>query len=228
MTGHGGRDPGTIGRFVINGKHFELQEKNIVLKVSLALYEMLRNMYPDKNIILTRNNDTYLKLEERTETANAVKLAGNEALIFISIHANASFNSKAAGFEVWYLPPEYRRDLIDTDSMTDIAEDVIPILNTMLEEEYTVESIILAKDILAGMEDEVGGLSENRGLKEESWFVVSRVKAPSVLIELGFVTNQEEALRLNTDNHLKNLAQGLYNGIKNFIDNFEETKGFTE
>lgn len=226
--GHGGRDPGAIGRHSVDGKKFEIYEKDVVLEVSLDLYEKLKNRYPEKRIMLTRDGDTFPSLEERVEMANSVGLAPHEAVIYISIHANASLNSKAKGYEVWYLPPDYRRTLIDQESIEAESEDVLSILNSMLEEEYTTESILLAQQILDGFTEQVGGTTDNRGLKEEIWFVVSKAKMPSVLIELGFVTNQEEALRLGEPDYLRKLAKAIYNGTSEFIDDFESTKGFTE
>ncbi|MEW5815803.1 MAG: N-acetylmuramoyl-L-alanine amidase [Spirochaetota bacterium] len=219
--GHGGRDSGTIGTHTWNGATFSLKEKDINLSVSKVLYSRLRKSFPDKTILMTRNDDSYPSLEERVEIANNVKLNEYEAIIFVSIHTNASLNPKAKGFEVWYLTPEYRRKLIDEDSVKSESREVIPILNTMLEEEYTLESILLAQRILDGLNEQVGNLTEKRSIKEESWFVVRNAKMPSILVELGFITNLEEALMLKEDDYLKKLAEGIYNGISRFIAYFE-------
>ncbi|QSH93191.1 N-acetylmuramoyl-L-alanine amidase [Treponema medium] len=217
--GHGGKDPGTVGSYVENGKTIPVYEKNIALTVSLSLYEMLRKTYPDKKILLTRSDDTYLTLQERIEIANNVSLKKNEAILYISIHANASpFNNKPYGFEVWYLPPDYRRDLIDKST---VSKEIVHILNSMLEEEFSTESILIAKNISDGLEAQIGKESKNRGLKKKEWFVVRNAKMPSVLIELGFVTNPEEAKRLNTPSYLQKCAQGIYNGLAAFISRFE-------
>ena len=227
--GHGGKDPGTIGRHTINDKKLVLYEKEIVLDISLDVYRRLKNTYPGKRILLTRQSDTYPSLEDRVEMANQVKLAENEAIIFVSVHANASLTNKnAKGFEVWYLPPDFRRTLLESDSVEEDTEDILPILNTMLEEEYTVESVLLARQILKGMEEKVGDITENRGLKEESWFVVRNAKMPSVLIEVGFVTNRDEVQLLADRKHLMKLSEGIYNGLVRFVNYFERTKGFTE
>ena len=156
--GHGGKDPGTIGSYVENGKTIPVYEKNIALTVSLSLYDMLCKTYPDKKILLTRSDDTYPSLEERV---------------------------------------------------------------IMLEEEFSTESILIAKNISDGLDAQIGKESKNRGLKEKEWFVVRNAKMPSVLIELGFVTNPEEAKRLNTPSYLQKCAQGIYNGLTAFISRFE-------
>ena len=227
-AGHGGKDPGTIGSHRINGKTLRLKEKDLVLKVSSKLNELLKSKYPEKSVLLTRETDVYLQLEERTELANNVVLKDNEAMIFISIHANASLNSKATGFEVWYLPPDYRRDLVDPSTVDNSKKEILPILNTMLEEEFSVESIVLAKEILKNMDAQIGKKSDNRGLKEESWFVVRNAKMPSVLIEIGFVTNKSEAILLSGNDYLMKVTQGIYNGVTSYIDQFEKTFSVTE
>ncbi|MDC7228191.1 MAG: N-acetylmuramoyl-L-alanine amidase [Spirochaetales bacterium] len=226
--GHGGKDPGAIGYYTSGGEKKSLQEKDVVLKTALTAAEMLQARYPDKEVLLTRGDDRYLKLEERTEIANSVELREGESMIFVSVHANASFNSTARGFEVWYLPPEYRRDLLDEDQYDSVDSDVIPILNTMLEEEYTIESVILGEKLLDALDAQVGDISINRGPKEESWFVVRNAHMPSVLIELGFVTNQDEAVLLSSPSYLKKLSKGIYNGIVDFINDYERTRGYSE
>jgi N-acetylmuramoyl-L-alanine amidase len=226
--GHGGRDPGAIGTHTVDGENVEIKEKDVVLEVSKHLYRKLKQRYQDKKIFLTRTGDTFPSLEERVEMANQIELDKYEAIIFLSIHANASLNSDATGFEVWYLPPDYRRTLLEPEEVESESKEVVPILNTMLEEEYTVESILLARNILQGLKKKVGDVSEDRGLKEEIWFVVRKAKMPSVLIELGFLTNKEEALRLEDSAYLKKLSEGIYNGVSKFIDQFEQTSGFTE
>ncbi len=226
--GHGGKDPGALGVHTIDGKTVTIKEKDVVLEVSRQLYESLLRRYPDKRIMLTRDDDSFISLEKRVDTANSIPLGEQEAIIYISIHANASLNRKAKGFEVWYLPPDYRRTLIDQKSIQVESEEALPILNTMLEEEYTTESILLAQRILDSMEHDLEDTTENRGLKEEVWFVVRKAKMPSVLIELGFVTNKEEADNLLDPVYLQKLSRAIYNGTSKFIDQFESSKGFTE
>jgi len=227
-AGHGGRDPGAVGQIRRGSGTVPIYEKTITLQVARELGNLLRHDYPERQILLTRTGDDYLTLEERTKIANSIELEPNEAMIFISIHANASFNSQARGFEVWYLPPDYRRDLLTEKDREGVDLDVLPLLNTMREEEFTQESIYLAKAISEGMAAALGSLSPNRGIKEESWFVVRDVKMPSVLVEVGFISNLEEAARMADTEYLKKTALGIYNGIKRFLDGFEKTKGFTE
>jgi len=226
--GHGGKDPGTIGYPTVGGKKRELKEKDIVLKIGLKIEKLLSKKYPDKKIVMTRTADIYPTLEERVKMANNITLAENEAMIFVSIHANASFNKKAKGFEIWYLPPEYRRTVIKRSDVTDDEREIMPILNSMLEEEYTIESVTLAKDIMNALKIEIGRTTQNRGLKAMEWYVVRKAKMPSVLIEVGFVTNPTEGRLLLSDWYLMKLSKAIYNGICSFINKFENTRGFTE
>jgi len=184
--------------------------------------------YPDTNIILTRDDDTYLTLENRTDLANKIETNENEAIIFISIHVNSSFKSSAKGFEVWYLPRHYRRDLLTENEKADMADDLMPLFNAMKEDEFSQESISLAQAISEGMEESIGEFSVNRGLKEETFFVVRNSNMPAVLVETGFISNPTEAAKLLEPEYLQNLASGIYNGVRTFIEDFESSKGFTE
>lgn len=226
--GHGGKDPGAVGTFQKGKATVSLYEKDIVLKTALILEKLLKAQFPDKKIILTRSDDRFIKLEDRSEIANNIDIRENDAILFISLHANSGFNRKTRGFEVWHLPPTYRRVLIDEKKADPGEKEIMPILNTMLEEEFLVESIKLASYILENLEEQVGDVSENRGLKEEAWSVVRKANMPSLLIELGFLSNQEEAALMAQENYLNKLAMGIYNGIVEFITRFENSKGFTE
>lgn len=225
-AGHGGKDPGALKTYDIGGKKVTIQEKDINLKVAKMLYERLKTAYPEKQIILTRSTDVFLSLSERTDIANAVKVQDNDAILFISIHVNSSLNKSSSGYEVWYLSPGYRRTVLDKTAVED-DKSLFPILNSMMEEEYTTESIMIARFIMDGLQAQIGNQSKARGIKAEEWFVVKNANMPSVLIELGFVSNQEEAMLLNSDTYLKKATRGIYNGISAFITHFERSKGFT-
>ena len=224
--GHGGKDPGTSRAYTVNGKKIVVTEKNIALSVGKMLYSRLRQAFPDKQIIMTRNTDVYLTLSERTEIANSVKLQKNEAVLYVSVHVNASLDRKASGYEVWYLSPGYRRTVLDKSATGDDSS-LFPILNSMMEEEYTAESILMSKFIMDGLQAQIGNLSKARGIKAEEWFVVRNANMPSVLIELGFLSNQKEAMNLNDEAYLQKAAFGIYNGITAFVTHFERSRGFT-
>ncbi len=223
--GHGGKDPGATDKITVDGKTITVQEKDIALNVGKKLCTLLKNKYPDKNIIMTRDTDVFLSLDERVAIANNVPLKEREAVLYVSIHVNAAFDKNAGGFEVWYLSPGYRRTVISGSEAED--KDLLPILNSMMEEEYTTESILMAKYILDGLDGKIGSVMTNRGIKEEEWFVVRNAKMPSVLVELGFLTNPREAAILTDESYLKKIADGIYNGIVSFVVHFEYSRGFT-
>lgn len=225
--GHGGKDPGAIGNAKVNGKNIKLQEKDIVLEVGKYLFNNLKKSYPDKQIIMTRSTDKFLTLGERTDIANSVKLGETDAILYISIHANASLDKKASGYEVWYLSPGYRRTVIDKDTVND-DKSLFPILNSMMEEEYTTESILMSKFIMDGLQAQIGTMSKARGIKAEEWFVVRNANMPSVLAEVGFVTNEKEAINLSSELYLQRIALGIYNGIQAFVTHFERSRGFIQ
>jgi N-acetylmuramoyl-L-alanine amidase len=224
--GPGGTAWGGGGEFTIGGKPFRSVEKDITLKVSKQLHAVLSTAFPDKRVLLTREGDTFPSLENRVAIANGVSLKDNEAIIYISIHANASLNKTARGYEVWYLSPEYRRDLIDKSKYDD-PDDIISIRNAMIEEEFTTESILMAQSILGRIKEAVGNATPSRGIKAEEWFVVRNTRMPSVLVELGFVSNQEDALLMADDAYLKKIIEALYKGISDFVSTFERSGGFT-
>jgi N-acetylmuramoyl-L-alanine amidase len=223
--GHGGTDTGASATHTINGKKVQVVEKDIVLKSSKLLRDMLTKAYPDKRILLTRESDITCSLEERPAIANAVPVRKNEAIIYISMHANAHRDKNARGFEVWYLKQEYRRNLLNESDFPD-APELRKIMNLLTEEAFLTESIRIAESILNSLKTAMGKSMPSRGLKEEEWFVVRRSRMPAVLVELGFVSNQTDAVLMTTDTHLHKLTEAVYNGIVEFVGDFERSGGF--
>ena len=218
--GHGGRDSGAVGNLTVNGRTAQIYEKDIVLNVGLALRNQLIQTYPDKRILMTRDTDVYRTLEQRSDMANAVNVKDNEAVIFISIHVNWGANQNARGYEVWHITSGYRRSLLDT-SRHNYSSDISAILNAMLEEEYTTESILLADSLLVGLGQTFGDSLPSRGRKANDWFVVRNSRMPAVLVELGFVSNRQDTVLMTSEEGLQKFTSSLYNGITNFIGIFE-------
>jgi len=218
--GHGGRDPGAVGTITTNGRNTQVNEKDIVLKVGLALRDALNKAYPDKRILMTRDTDVFISLEQRADMANSVVVKENEAVIFISIHANAARNTDARGYEVWHITSGHRRTLLDSAGHN-YSPDITAILNALLEEEFSTESILLADSILQGFGTVFGSALQSRGRKANDWFVVRNSRMPAVLVELGFVSNNQDALIMTSEEGLQKLTTSLYNGISNFIGIFE-------
>ncbi|MDR1029375.1 MAG: N-acetylmuramoyl-L-alanine amidase [Treponema sp.] len=222
--GHGGKDTGAVGNHSIDGKAIRVEEKDITLKVSKDLHSRLSRSFPDKQVLLTRDQDIFISLDDRVAIANAIPLKDNEATVYISIHANASFNKQVRGYEVWYLSPEYRRTVIDQSKYKD-TQEVIPILNAMLEEEFTSESIRMAEAIIKRFNEALGSSLPSRGIKAEEWFVVRNVRMPSVLVELGFLSNETDAALLTDEAYLEHFSEALYKGIMDFVGEFEGSSG---
>jgi N-acetylmuramoyl-L-alanine amidase len=225
--GHGGKDSGAVGTHTINGKSTKVIEKDIVLDVAKDLRDLLLHAYPNKQIIMTRDSDTFPSLEDRVVDAHSVKLKENEAIIFVSVHANASFNKNARGYEVWYLSPDYRRPVINKDDF-DASPEVLDIINLMMEEEFTTESILIAQSIMNRFDQNIGSYGPSRGIKAEEWFVVRNSRMPAVLAELGFVSNLEDAKLLTNPDYLQKLSDAMYKGIVDFVGKFEQSGGFTQ
>jgi N-acetylmuramoyl-L-alanine amidase len=225
--GHGGKDSGAIGNLTVKGRRVRLLEKDVTMEVSKELFAQLKKKYPGKRLILTRSGDTYPSLEDRVAKAHSIPLKENEAVIFISIHANSSFNKHASGYEVWYLSPDYRRDVIDPGKAGGVKE-VASIYNDMLEEQFTTESVLMAQSIVKHFDAAFGKELPSRGIKAEEWFVVRKARMPSVLVELGFVSNEKDAALMMDGKGRKRFADAIYNGIVEFVDRFEKSGGFTE
>ncbi|MBR4463668.1 MAG: N-acetylmuramoyl-L-alanine amidase [Treponema sp.] len=224
-AGHGGKDPGAMDTHTVNGKKITVKEKDVNLAVAKMLCARLKSAYPDKKILMTRENDVFLSLAQRTEIANSVKLKDGEAILYISIHVNSSLDKKASGYEVWYLSPGYSRTVLDKNATDD--KNLFNVMNIMMEEEYLTESILIAKFIMDGLQTQVGNLATPRGIKAEEWFVIRNSKMPAVLVELGFLSNQKEAALLVDNSYLQKLSLGIYNGLAAFVTHFERSRGFT-
>ena len=223
--GHGGKDPGAQMTHKIKGKNVTVREKDINLAVGKMLYSRLKAAYPDKKILMTRNTDVFLSLAERTEIANSVKLGEKEAILYVSVHVNSSLDKKASGYETWYLSPGYRRTVLEKTG--DVDKNLFNVMNSMMEEEYTTESILIAKFIMDGIAAQVGNLSTPRGIKAEEWFVVKNSNMPAVLVEVGFLSNEKEAALLADNSYLQKMSLGIYNGLSAFVTHFERSRGFT-
>ena len=122
----------------------------------------------------------------------------------------------------WPISAPCKRTLLDENSAGKENHEILPILNGMLEEEISLESTVLAQEILSGLDGKIGQLSADRGLRQNDWYVVRNARMPAVLVEVGFVSNPEEAARLADDEYLKDVADGMYSGVRAFIQRFEQ------
>jgi N-acetylmuramoyl-L-alanine amidase len=210
--GHGGKDPGAIGK---RG----LKEKDINLKLAKKLRNSLRKSFKG-DIILTRERDIFLPLEERTAIANM-----KNADIFLSIHANASPNRKARGIETYYLnftTDEEAMRVAARENATSIRHmsDLQFILTDLMKTAKTNESVRMAANI---QESIVSTLKkryrriQGNGIKGAPFYVLVGTQMPSVLIEVSFISNPEEETRLRKDAYLNGIAKGITAGVLQYI-----------
>lgn len=238
-AGHGGKDPGSIG---IN----KIKEKDIVLSFSLELKEELKKILPNVDIVLTRDKDTYPTLQERYKIANtAAKIETDkpENALFISVHANASLSPSAKGFEAYFITAqessEYARavsmlensalvkfDKIDASKYGENSSQLTH--NYMLVEQYQKESRLLAQSIVDEVYKVSGISKRNKPVQNALFYVLKGSIMPSTLIEIGFITNEEDAKFMNTKETRIKMVKATALGIKKFIKEFEDTKGFSE
>ncbi len=214
--GHGGRDPGAIG-------HLGTLEKNITLKTSIMLKEALKK-YKNIYTILSRDKDIYLPLKERTNLAKI-----NNADIFISIHADSSKNKKANGISVFSLSDKAsdkeakmlakRENEVDNflANKNKIRDPIIfDTLIKMFQRKAMNDSAYLAKKILSNLEKTK--LAVNRGHRFAGFSVLKSYDIPSVLIEIGFLSNKQEEKKMLSTKYLKELSNGLAVAVKNYFD----------
>ncbi len=211
--GHGGKDPGCIGR---KGT----QEKSVVLDVALKLREILEKE-TDLEVILTRESDIYIPLETRTVVANQ-----KQADLFISIHANSNPKKGYSGVTTFYLnfPSDpsvmetvARENATSTKNMSESGE----IISRILREDKIKESTDLAQrmqtQLARHLNTQYKGVKD-LGVKSGPFWVLIGGDMPSVLIEISHLSNSDEENRLRTEGYRRNVALGIYQGILAYID----------
>lgn len=205
--GHGGRDTGTLGR---GG----LTEKDLTLRIARALKSRLEREYPLR-VVLTRTEDAYLPLETRTAIANQ-----HDADLFISLHLNASRGSDAHGAETYFLSLQATDESADllarsenarSDGDPGAIDDLGLILWDLAQNRHLGQSQNLAKLIQAELNERMG--ITNRGVKQAPFRVLMGARMPAVLVEVGFLSNDEEARRLATVEYQAELVDGLVEAI---------------
>lgn len=209
--GHGGHDPGATGR---DG----LREKDLVLDISRRVAKFLE-AERSYEVILTRNTDVFIPLEERTAIANS-----KGADLFVSIHANSSRNRRARGLETYYLnlatSPEAERtaareNAVSTRRMTELQE----LLSRIMNNSKIAESREFAHHVHGSMVKraiESDSHSRDLGVKTAPFYVLLGANMPSVLLEVSFLSNPDDAKLLASDEFRHKIAQSIVDGIKNY------------
>lgn len=224
-AGHGGHDSGAIGA----GRY----EKDLVLQIAKKTAKKFKNM--GYNVYLTRNSDRFIKLSGRTKIADR-----KDAKIFISIHANAiaqkSRFDKVEGIETYFLQKtrdaksqriaakENAAVLQGTDRL---SKQVI--IDSVLNGPKIIESNKLAIDVQNNIIHSVKQAYsdvKNGGVKPAPFYVLVGASRPSILIEVGYITNSKERARLFTSNYQEHIAKGIVAGATRYIDNRQKEMGF--
>ena len=211
--GHGGRDPGAVG---LRG----LVEKEFVLDLARRAADRLRELLPGNRVFLTRRGDQYLSLEKRTAIANDF-----DADVFISIHANSSPLRRTSGIETYLLSEASSPRVLEIaarESETTVSRmsDLDKILTDLMLRSKVNESQILANKVQRAMISRLrrGYRSvKDLGVKRGPFYVLLGAQMPSVLIEAGFITNSSEARRSRSPRYRRFLADGIAEGIVNFV-----------
>ena len=215
--GHGGKDPGALGR--------RFREKNIVLDVALRLGKMLSDSIPDLKVVFTRQKDVFVPLDERAKTA-----IDNSADLFISIHANSSRNRDVFGAETFLLGQHRSKENLEVaqkeNSVITLEDDYSSkyegfdptqpesvITFAGMQSDYINKSIDMAV-LVQGRFGELG--RADRGVKQAGFLVLRQVPMPSVLVELGFISNAEEEAYMASAKGAAQLAKALFEAIRSF------------
>ncbi len=218
-AGHGGHDSGTLG---VGG----IEEKDVVLDVALRLGKLLHDRL-GAEIVYTRADDTFIPLETRTAIANKA-----QADLFISVHANSSPEPSARGVEVYYLnftsDPEAmtvasRENAVSDKSVHELSDLVKKIaLKDKIEESKELAGDV-DTSLYAGLKKGNEGLKD-RGVKKAPFVVLIGANMPSILAEISFVTNAEDAEQLRTPEYRERVAESLYGGVAKYAEGINAGK----
>jgi len=203
--GHGGGEPGARGVG-------DLVEKDVTLAVARQLEAILERR-EDIEVILTREDDSFLGLVERTERANR-----EGADLFISLHCNAWANPSARGVETYFLSPaksKWDAEVARSEnSGAAAAEDLDFILWDLVQNLYIQESATLAEAVQTRLAEDLG--MPNRGVKQAGFRVLVGAFMPAILVELGFLTNRDDAAKLRDTRWQRDAAEALADAIVEF------------
>ncbi len=217
--GHGGKDPGAIG---VGG----IMEKDLVLSIAKKLAVKLKNEM-GVQVVLTRNDDRFVALEDRTYRANA-----EDADLFISLHTNASANGEAGGVETYYLnntndEAALRLAARENGSARKPISDLQFILSDMTQNMKLEDSITLAhrlqQSVVGGMTKAVGEVRD-LGVKKALFYVLVGARMPSVLVEMFFVTHRVEGPAMSREANQDALVNSLFEGIQKYDQSIVITK----
>jgi len=226
-AGHGGKDPGNLG----TGR-YKTREKDIALDVALRVGGYIEKQFPEIKVIYTRSTDVFIGLDGRTEVANDAK-----ADLFISIHCNAFTNPESNGVETFVLGLHRNKEnlqvamkensaiFLEDDYKTkyegfdpNSAESIIAL--TIMQSAYLQQSLTISSYIQQQFKSRVG--RRDRGVKQAGFLVLRKTTMPSILVELGFLTNAVEEDFLNSENGKSYMSSAIFRGFKEYKELVED------
>lgn len=227
-AGHGGKNWGTTGKIS--------KEKTIALAISEKLGKIIKEKIEDVEIIFTRSDDTFIGLDERADIANK-----NSADLFVSIHCNSSGRSRATdvhGTETWVMGVNKLASNLEVakrensvilmeDNYAEKYEGYDPnspasnILFSLYQNAHVENSLKLADNIESQFKHHIG--KNSRGVKQGPFLVLHKSYMPSVLVEVGFLTNPQEEKELNDDLKQTYIASAIYRAIRDYKNDVEST-----
>ena len=211
-AGHGGHDSGTLGPDGI-------QEKDVVLDVALRLGKLLKQRL-GADVIYTRDDDTFIPLETRTAIANKA-----QADLFISVHANSSQDASARGVETYYLNFTTSADALEVAARENAVSDqsihqLSDLVKKIALQDKINESREFASDVeqslYSGLTSGNAGLKD-RGVKKAPFVVLIGANMPSILAEISFLTNPDDAHQLRNGDYRQRIAESLYRGVARYV-----------
>lgn len=226
-AGHGGKDPGARGTIV--------NEKEINLAVALKLGGLIEENHPDIRVLYTRKTDRFIELDERANIANR-----NKADLFISIHTNAvKRGSHVKGTEIYTLGlarSEENLEVAMRENSAILLEDDYQqkyegfdpnssesyIIFEFLQNKHVEQSISLASEVQKCF---TTANRVNRGVRQAGFLVLRKTSMPSILVELGYISNREEERFMKTDNGRNLLAKALYNAFTKYKRDYDRRQG---
>ena len=224
--GHGGKDPGAVGRY------YKTKEKTITLDIVKRLKKLLTAR--GIKVYLTRNNDKFIPLWKRAQTAH-----NRAADLFISIHANSARSRRARGFEVFCLSEATNDSARALEAAENSAIKFEPnsidrynknTKATVCDLTFTENRIVsreLSKELIKYVRKKI--YVKDRGVKSAQFHVLKNINTsmPAALVEVGFLSNKKEEGQLKTSSHRKKIAEGLAKGILSYKNRYEKTDGFS-
>ena len=218
-AGHGGKDPGSTGKY-------GLREKFVTLDIAKRLGRLVERNTNAK-VIYTRDEDVFVPLWERTKIANESK-----GKLFISIHANANKNRRVKGFETFILRPGKTTDAVELaereNSVIKLEEEASRydhltedsfIIASLMQNAFMKESEDLAAMVQSELRKNIP--SPDRGVKQAGFYVLIGASMPHAYLEVGFLSNPLEEKQLRKPGYRQSIAQAAFNGIRRFKDKYE-------